>query len=143
MKNASRVMYIIGRIFNIIELVVLVLGVAAGIVMAVMPDLVVRAAQFYNIEMLDTLPEVQKAATECILSCIAGFVISLIVFIFATKSFKALKNDKPSQKLHITMIVFGAFNSIFYLLAGIFGVVAMNQTQPTTITEENNENKEN
>ena len=143
MNNASRIMYKIGRIFNIIEFVILTLGIVAGIAMKIIPSQVVRIAQFYNIEILDTLPEVQTAATTCITSCILSLIYSIVVFVFATKSLKALESGKPSQKLHITMIVVGAFGDIFYLLAGIFGVVAMGQTQPTTIVENNNESKEN
>lgn len=124
MKKASRVFYTIGRVFNIIGIV---LFIALAIFMA---------CAAYNDEMLsEVAKEMQKPLQETKDLCVACFILFLIeaivnvaTIIIATIASKSIKKEDGRLAPHIAMIVIGALSwDAFYLLGGIFGTVSAKQ----------------
>ena len=115
MKEASRLMYKIGRIFNFVLFGLYGLWFVLGLV-----DIIVGAAN-------DDAVRVGNGISGIIFSTIY-IAATLVALILAKKAMDALSDDKQNKKEHITMIVVGAIsNDIFYLLGGIFGLVAESQ----------------
>lgn len=122
MKLAAKIMYIIGRISNIIYLVFAICMLVIGIISAAGGA-------------LGAVADAEKEA-EAYLAAIGGgvglitagvilFVISLVVLILSKKGIKALNNNTTENAPHIVMIVIGAIGqNIFYILGGIFALVA-------------------
>lgn len=115
MKRASQIMYLIARIFNIIEVVAFLAMVIVGIVL---------------LANSGTAPEEAKAAAiasgATLLAVGAIFlIIAVIVLILLYKAYNAVTGDTHEKKPHIIMIVLGAFSeNVFLLLGGIFGLIA-------------------
>lgn len=127
MKEASKIMYLIGTIFNVISIVFELLMLVLGIV----------ATAFYKeIYEQQSLPkaytesQIKSAGLGLIIGCAIALIISIVVLILALRARKKLNNNATDTIPHIVMIVIGAFGDIFYLLGGIFGLVA--ETSNTT-----------
>lgn len=122
MKLAAKIMYIIGRISNIIYLVFAICMLVIGIISAAGGA-------------LGAVADAEKEA-EAYLAAIGGgvglitagvifFVITLVVLILSKKGINALNNNTTENAPHIVMIVIGAIGqNIFYILGGIFALVA-------------------
>ena len=121
MKEASKIMYTIGKVFNIIGLFLYGLLIAFGII----------ARQFAK-EIYErrtpgatyTEADVRIVGTTLMVIGIVAIIITLIIFILATVAKNKLNNNTKDIAPHVIMIIIGVFGDIFYLLGGIFGVVA-------------------
>lgn len=115
-------MYTIGRIFNIIALIIALLILILGIVCAASPNF-----QEKLIESSEDVADLTAAKAYGITLIIIGAVMIVIYSVlcaFASHASKALNNTKKENAPHIIMIIIGIFGDIFYLLGGIFGLVA-------------------
>ena len=120
MKKASRIMYTIGRVFNII-----------GIVFFILFAILMACAAFNDEFLIEVAKEMQKPLQETKDLCVACFVLFLIeaiihvaTIIIATIASKSIKREDGRLAPHITMIVVGAVSwDVFYLLGGIFGTL--------------------
>ena len=114
MKNTSKLMYRIGNIFNICWFALGLLLVLIGTIM-----LIVDLVGGYNV----------ANAVSTILTGSIFAVGAVLAWIFVGKAQKELadENHKDNKPFIIT-IVFGAIaENIFYVLAGIFGLIAEGQ----------------
>ena len=120
MKNASKIMYKIGKIFNIIELV----GFAIWFVVAFILMFVAIAAP---VETEEKAIAIGSAVGSWITACI--FVACAVVaLILATKAINAIGDGQVNRKPHIICIVMGAISeNPLYVLGGIFGLIAESQ----------------
>ena len=121
MKTASKVMYTIGRIFNIFAIVVSIIILILGIVCIAAPDRIAGASE--------DLADADAAKAYGIVLVITGvilLVIYAVVCILAGHASRSLNNGRKDNAPHILMIIVGVFGDIFYLLGGIFGLVAEN-----------------
>ena len=122
-------MYIIGRIANIVEIVLCALMFIPGIIL-------IAAADFFA-ENEEADAVVFRGVG---IGFLVGFGIALlvlvIVLILATRASKALNNDTKERAPHITMIVIGVFGDILYTLGGIFGLIAENGAGENPVPEE-------
>ena len=112
MKNASATMYKIGRIFTFV-----LLGIAALLVL------------IYSILMI---VGIVNGNFPAYLSNVIGnsiwLGIIIVVLIVAANSIRAIEEGTKETTPHILMIVFGAISgNVFYVLGGIFGLVALGQ----------------
>lgn len=116
MRNASRVMYKIGRIFSFVLLALFaVLFVVYSILLVV-----------HIIQGVDAAVIGADIGTMIWALIWTGLVIVLIIL--ATRAIKNMEEDAKANGPHIVMIVFGAITGdIFYLLGGIFGLIAIGQ----------------
>lgn len=125
MKNASKVMYLIGKIINIIEIVVASLLLASAIFVIGAPD------QFVGkVDKITTAEEAKAMGIALLVIAIIILTISIVILVLASKAKKALDNGATDNKPHIIMIVIGVLGGdIFYLLGGVFGVIAENKQE--------------
>ncbi|MBO4554973.1 MAG: hypothetical protein J5713_04250 [Clostridia bacterium] len=120
MKSASKAMYTIGRVFNIIALIGMIIVLAVGIFFMVTGKTVTGTDENgAEVELDGRAVGVIMTAVGAVFS-----VIYLVLILLAGHARKALNNDKTENAPHILMIIIGIFGDIFYLLGGIFGLVA-------------------
>ncbi|MBQ7642162.1 MAG: hypothetical protein IJS83_06800 [Acholeplasmatales bacterium] len=120
MKNASEIMYKIGKIINIIMIPVSVLLIVIGAVLI--------ATTPVSTEM--TPEELQKiaSASTCIGYGVYFLITSVLSIIICPKKHKEIANGNMEIAPRVFLIVFGAIaDNIFYVLAGIFSLVARSQ----------------
>ena len=100
-------MYNIGRIFNII-------GLAFCAIMTIV--------------MLICMIAGVDGAAATFVTFITYTVIYIVTYILATKARRSIDNGVVDKTPHIIMIVVGAVSQdVFYLLGGIFGLIAESQ----------------
>ncbi len=123
MKKASSVLYLIGNILNGIGIVIyLLLGI---IVVAGAGSINEVPEQYQGQYTVAEFQQIAKAAGIFLLICA---VISIIVFILASRARKAVNNGSKEYAPHIIMIVVGVIGTnLLYLIGGILGVVAESQ----------------
>ena len=118
MAKTSKIMYTIGRIFNIVSMVCCALLVIVGII------LTAGAGSFAG-DLDMEKGELLIMGAALLGSGIASFIIELVVYLLASKAQKTIGNGTTEKGPHIMMIIIGAIGGdIFYLLGGIFGLVA-------------------
>ena len=128
MKKASEIMFKIGNIFTIIYLVLGAILFLIGLISSIVSGVALAAASG---------DEAAVAAAAAALGSAVGlifvglyfFVTSLVCLIVVRKAQKELANEATSnRKPFIITIVCGAIASnVFYVLAGIFGLIAEGQ----------------
>lgn len=127
MKKASEIMFKIGNIFTIIYLILGVVLFVVGIISSIVA----------GIALVGAPDEGAAAAAAAALGSGIGlaflgiyfFVTSLICLILVRKALRELADEsKANRKPFIVTIVVGAIASnVFYVLAGIFGLIAEGQ----------------
>ena len=123
MKDASRVMYVIGKVFNVIEIVCVGLLLIGSIMIVADPARFISTFNEVDPNRTYTLAEISALGITLLVSMIIALAVSIVTLVFANKAIEKLDNGEQKNTLQIVMIVLGVFNSIFYLLGGIFAVV--------------------
>ncbi len=120
MKQASKVMYIIGTVFGVLGLILGIIFALSGAISAsAIQSGTIDAAQYNNI----TLEEAQLVMIWGIVLCVLYFLDILI----GTFGRRAVGKRKGGNAPHIIALVVGIFGNIFFLLGGIFGLVASDE----------------
>ena len=116
MKNASKTMFRIGNIFTFVYL-----GLGALLFIIGLISVIVGAASEDNVLV--------SSGGSLIGSGIYFVVTSILAFIFVGKAQKELNDESTKNNTpFIISIVFGAISgNVFYVLAGIFGLIAEGQ----------------
>ncbi len=123
MSNASKIMYKIGRIFNIIA----VIGLAIGFVASLISTIVGVSQMDFENPSEEALAALSLGITGIVV-CFLYLVFSVVALIIVGKAIKALKDNTRNVREHVTAIVVGVISGeIFYVLGGIFGLVAESQ----------------
>ena len=119
MKNASKTMFNIGNIFTVIYLILGGLFFIIGLICVI-----VGSAQGG-----DQGPALVASGSTLIGSGIYFLITSILCLIFVGKAKKELANETTRRPApFIITIVFGAIDwNPFYILAGIFGLIAEGQ----------------
>ncbi len=121
MKEASKIMYVIGKVFNIIGIFLYGILIALGIIVRQFAkeiyERITPGATY-------TEADVKIVGTVFMIIGIVAIVITIIVLILAAYARRKLNNNQRDLAPHIIMIVIGVFGSLFYLLGGVFGLVA-------------------
>lgn len=127
MKSASKGLYIVGRIFNIVAMVFsFLLGVLGVIFLVLKADIAAQAAAD-NIAAFNDEKKVEIFAVFVLVTAIIYLIVQLVVYILATRANKKLNEGSKDATPHIIMLIIGIFGDIFYFLGGIFGLIAVNQ----------------
>ena len=127
MKNTSNKMYNIGRIFTIIEIIVGAAFIPLGILFIVLDALIEDFSFIYSSTLLGY--------------GIWFLVTGILCLIFVSKAKKELADENNKNKTpFIITIIFGAISgNVFYVLAGIFGLIADgqqgNKEEPKAVEE--------
>ena len=122
MKNASKTMFTIGNIFTLIYLGLGVLLSIIGIIMAIVGGIGVANGD-------DGAAGIAAAGGSFLFTGIYLIIASILCLIFVGKAKKELANETTRRPApFIITIVFGAIDwNPFYILAGIFGLIAESQ----------------
>lgn len=126
MKSVSKIMYTIGLVTNIIAVFGLIAASMAVATVKSNADFIERIVQEYP----QLTAEIVTSALGMLFTIlIIALVIELLVIILGVFGIKNANSDKPNQStFHILAIVFGLISAeVFYLLGGIFGLVAKNE----------------
>ena len=120
MGNASKILYTVGKVVNIIEIVVTSLMLLLGVAVMIFGEAIAvnfqAVASFLNM----------ATGTGFTIGGAVALVLSIVTLVLANNATRALENGVTENAPHIVMIVVGVFGDIFYLLGGIFGLVAEN-----------------
>lgn len=135
MKNTSNTMYNIGRIFTIVELVLGPILFLIGLICVIVGSVV------------DPRDAALIASGGSLIGWGVYFiVVSILALVFVGKAKQELQNEETKNPTpFIITIVFGAIASNpFYVLAGIFGLIADGQQgqqaeQPKAVEEKKEE----
>lgn len=126
MKQASKVLYIIGIVVN--ALGILGYGIFGFLLCAVKAkdfdaNQLADIAKAFNVEA--TASAVQPCLDTMKIVCFVIAAVSIVILLITIGAVKALKNPKKQYAPHIIMIILGVLGvKITYLLGGIFGLVA-------------------
>ena len=125
MRSASRALYIVGRIFNIVAMVFSVLTVVVGILFISLKGQIADAAATDAIKALDDPKEVEILGIIILVSALVHLIVTIVIFILATNASKKIKEGSAEVAPHVVMLIIGIFGDFFYFLGGIFGLVAV------------------
>ena len=117
MRESSKTMYRIGRIFSYV-----LLGLSA--LLAVLHVILMC------VYIADNTKGDWGSELGQLISTIIWMSFIVVMILLATNAINKTETDKSDKAPHITMIVFGALSGdVFYLLGGIFGLVAIAQDE--------------
>jgi len=130
MKKTSSIMYLLGRIFEILEIVVSVFGIFIGFVAATRSEEIYQKIVESGASTDITGPaQVKEVGLGMLVTCILAIVIGIVVLTLLARAKNAVEEGKPARKLHIAMIVFGLCTNLFILLGGAFALGASEAVQ--------------
>lgn len=120
MKTATRVMYTIGKIFSIIELIGFLLMVVGGIIMIVAAPAIAEQSEQYA----DATAAI-AAGTSLIVFGLIYAVIVILTIALVNNAHRKIKAGDRRKFPHILVMVMGFVSGdIFYFLGGLFGLIA-------------------
>ena len=123
MKDASKIMYTIGKVFNIIGIVLTALLIVLPIIMIAMPEEVYNQQKATDMNRM-TVEQIKVFGVGLLIGIIIAVVVLIVSLCLATYAKKRLDNNTKDTVPHVIMIILGVFGSIFYLIGGILGLVA-------------------
>ena len=140
MQKAAGILYTVGKVFNIIGIVVMGILILGSVAM------LADSQQYFNQYAADlqvaTLEEFTTLITGMLIGCIIALAIQIITLVFANKGKKALGNGEV--KPQIIVLVFAILGeSIFYLIASILGLVLASSNKKPTVDETTDSNNNN
>ena len=120
MKNASKILYTVGKVVNVIEIVLTSLALVFGVLVLIFGRQIIP-----DIPMIIDITAM-ATGTGFTVGGVVALIISIVTLVLANNATRALENGTVDNAPHIVMIVIGVFGDIFYLLGGIFGIVSEN-----------------
>lgn len=123
MKSATKTMYVIGKIFTIIELVCAALCAILGVVAIAASTEVYNQAIADGYSKFESPAHVKAAGITMLVVMLITIAVQIVVLVLAKRARKSLEKDEKNTTPHIVMIVVGVFSNVFYLLGGVFGVL--------------------
>ena len=129
MKSATKTMYLIGKIFTIIEAIGSCIAAVLGVVAIAANKEVYRQAIADGYSKFESPAQVREFGIALLVGALVVFIIQLVVLALAKRARKATEKDEKDTKPHVVMIVIGVFSNVFYLLGGVFGVIAIGDTE--------------
>lgn len=129
MNKSTKIMFLIGLIVNILEIIALIVGIIACSIAVGASDQIYQALIDAGYTQY-TAEGVKSTFTFGAVSCVFGLMLSVVVLILAIFAKKSQEQGKHSTAWPIVMIVFGVFDNLFYMIAGILCLVENTQTVP-------------
>ena len=129
MKDTAKLMYKIANIFNIILLVIMCILVVVGIIVAAVGGITGGSDE-------EKVAAVASGVNLLVTGIVIG-IFQIVVIISAKKAIAKLNAGENSQTIHIIFLIFGIIcTNIFYLLGAIFALVAINEDENKSTSEE-------
>ena len=123
MQSASRTMYIIGRVFCIIGILLAITLIVLGSICKANTNEIAEYFAKQGYTKYDSVKEVSVLGTFALVGGIVLLVFELAEFILATKASSAVAKGTKEQWPHILLIVIGVLGNLFFALGGIFGLI--------------------
>ena len=127
MKKATKVMYTVGNIINILGIIFISLAILCAICGIAFSQEIFEQMTEKDLTHFNTAADIRISSISMLIGCVIGLIVAIVMLVLATKARKAIQNDDKNDTPHIVMIVIGVFGNVFYLLCGIFGLIAQNQ----------------
>ena len=122
MKKASSIMYLLGRIFEILEVIFSAFAGFIGIVaIANKEEVFQKIVEAGNTE-ITSVEQVQQVGVGLLVSGLVAIVLGAVVLTLLARAKNYVEDGKEAKKLHIAMIVLGIFTNIFITLGGAFAL---------------------
>lgn len=116
MKQATKALYSIGNIFNLIAIIMLIV---LGLLTILGANVIEDVPDGYDMSLEE------YRSTAIILGVIMLIIDALyiVVYVFAIKAKKTVDNNLQESKPHIIMIILGLLGqNLFYLIGGMLGL---------------------
>ena len=134
MKNASEIMYKIGKIINIILIPVSALMLVIGFIALVVAGMGAASGEG---EIAPAVASLAASSGFLIGYGIVLLVVSIVSLIICSKKHANIATGSNEVSDRVFLIVFGVVgDNIFYILAGIFSLVARSQEANTPANKE-------
>ena len=124
MKKASGVMYLLGKIFEIIEIIFSAFAAFIGAVAIARKEEVFQKIVESGNTDITSVEQVQQVGITLLVCGIVAIIFGVVVLTLLAHARRAVEEAKPANKLHISMIVLGVFTNLFVLLGGAFALGA-------------------
>ena len=141
LTKASSVLYTVAKVFNIIEIVCVVLVSIISLAGIAMKDDVWARLDAETQSQLVNIDGMVAMLSGLLIACIIGLVIQIVILVFGKKGKAALGTTNTTP--HVVVLVFAVLGGgIFYLLASIFGLVVSSRGAAVPVRIVNDENKQ-
>ena len=128
MKNASKTMFKVGRIINIILIPLCAIAFILGFILVVIAIAGGIAASEAGGEGAEAAAGLMAYGFICIFYGIFLLAMEIITLIVCSKKNAQIENGSNETSPRIFLIVFGAVSdNVFYILSGIFSLIARSQ----------------
>ena len=122
MGKATKMLYTVGKVFNIIEIILSVLGLTAGILAVVFNNDIGERLLAGGLNMVNSVDGIRFTGWGLIVSSAIMLLVSSVVLALATRAYDSINNGRVDITPHVVMIVVGVFGNIFYLIGGVMGI---------------------
>ena len=122
MGKATKMLYTVGKVFNIIEIILSVLGLTAGILAVVFNNDIGESLLAGGLNMINSVDGIRFTGWGLIVSSAIMLLVSSVVLALATRAYDSINNGRVDITPHVVMIVVGVFGNIFYLIGGVMGI---------------------
>lgn len=130
MSKANRIMYLIGLIFNVLEIVTLLVGAfALALAIGASDELFSKLPEDIKTQFADAAAFKSWLITGCV-ACVFGLLISVTILVLSRVSKKAQETGVHAKGWSIVILILGVFNNLFYFVAGILGLVEQPEAKP-------------
>ncbi len=141
MNQSTKIMFLIGLICNILEIVVLIVGIFFCAIAVGASDQIYQKCVEQGVTQFDSAEAVSSFFTTGVAACSFGLLFSIAVLVVSRLAKKAQEENRANKGYPITMIVLGALDNVFYLVAGILSLIENTQgakVPAKAIASENN-----
>ncbi|MBQ7579125.1 MAG: hypothetical protein IJT25_01150 [Clostridia bacterium] len=124
MKNATKVMYTIGRVFNVIGIVCSALLLVFSILVMIDSQNVFNQLIADGVTRFSDAKAIYNVGIAMLVWACIYLIVEIVIYTLAKKAQKSIAQNSANTTPHIVMLIIGIFGDIFYLIGGIFGVIA-------------------
>ena len=121
MGKASKSLYLVGKVINVVELVLAALAMVLGLIVMTTDS---GAAQTALTGVTDVMTRmgISLSGMGVFVGSTIMLVASIVTLALAIWAGRAIDNGRVDITPHVVMIVVGVFGNVFYLLGGVFGL---------------------
>lgn len=130
MKNASEIMYKIGKIINIVLIPLSAFLIILGVILGAMGAVTASSSTDLTQEEIQAAIALSSSGISMAVVFFFILIFEIVSLIVCTKKKQEIDNGSDEVAPRVFLIVFGVIaDNIFYVLAGIFSLVARSQEQ--------------
>ena len=120
MRTASKTLYLIGYIFNIIDIVFMIITLIVGAVGLGSAALIAQIAE----DTKQSVPYIHNVLLVMVIAIAISLVVHFIILLLVGRARRNLNQANGKVSAHVFLLVLGILGmNIFYFLGSIFGLV--------------------